>query len=144
VSGSAHEWQGDPDVVARNPAAQRRCPAPGRATFLRALLTLDALPEPDTDLFRVRSWWPPTPRAWSVYSPDPDDEPEMFVPTPHDLEIMLDVLALGHNLDRQQWLIARDVAEGYSRRATAERLHLTIAQINQRYEAALDVVYEAH
>ena len=86
------------------------------ALFLRALATLAALPDREVRVFHVTTVWPLCPRdGWFGYSPEPDDDEHevRFVPTPADLDRVLDVLAWGAGLDCVQWAIARDRADGF-------------------------------
>ena len=112
--------------------------------FLRAILTVDVLDDPDASWFAIRSSWPKFPRTWFAYSTDPDDALEpRFVPTPADHDRMLDALAWGRTLGRLEWRICRDVADGYSDMAIADRMRLPIAEIADRYEAAIHEVCRA-
>jgi hypothetical protein len=56
---------------------------------------------------------------------------------------VLDVLAWGSALDRQQWMIVRDRAAGFSEAMISDRVHVPVAAVRARYEAALDVVCRA-
>ena len=44
---------------------------------------------------------------------------------------MLDVLALGRGLDRQQWRITADRAEGYSDRSISDRVQVPVEVVRQ-------------
>jgi len=90
--------------------------------------------------------WPLCPRdAWFSYSPEHDDDEHepRHVPTPADHDRMLAALAWGRGLDRQQWMIARDRAAGYSDAMIADRAHVPVGTVARRYDAALDVVCAA-
>ena len=91
-----------------------------------------------------RGRWPKFPRDWHAYEGgDIEDHEARFTPTPHDLDLLLPVLARGRGLDHQARLIVRDHALGYSPLATSERLHMPLAAVARRYAAALDVVCRA-
>jgi hypothetical protein len=89
--------------------------------------------------------WPLFPRSWFAYSPEAlDDEPEAhFTPTPGDLDRVLDVLAWGRGLDRQQWAITRDRAARYSDAMIADKAHLPVELVRQRYRDAMDTILAA-
>ena len=112
--------------------------------FLVAIQCCDALPDHEIRYFHVRCAWPLSPREWFAYSPDPDEASEpRYVPSPHDLAVMLDTLAWGRTLGRLEWRICRDVASGFSRASVADRLRLPVAEVADRYQAAISEVCRA-
>jgi len=110
--------------------------------FLTAIATCDTLEAPGPA--PVRSIWPKFAHGWLAYSSDPDDQPEpAFVPTPADHDRMLVALSWGNALDKRQWRIAADVAQGFSWEAIGVRRHLPVATVLQAYGRALDAVVAA-
>jgi DNA-binding NarL/FixJ family response regulator len=53
------------------------------------------------------------------------------------------VLRWGARLGNQQWRIVRDRAGGYSDAAIADRVHLSVEVVRQRYRDAIDTILAA-
>jgi len=113
--------------------------------FLRACLTAESLEDHEARFFTVRSAWPKYARDfWDAYqAADVDEDEVRFVPTPADLSVMLDALALGRELDRRQWKIVADVAHGFSWEAIGDRRHMPVEAAQRHYGRALDAVVAA-
>jgi hypothetical protein len=113
--------------------------------FLRAIISLAALPDREARYFHVTTLWPLVPRdGWFAYEAgDVEDDAGRHTPSPRDLDELLPALEWGRQLDRQQWRICHDTAAGYSAAAIGDRLRIPTATVASRYSAALDTVVAA-
>jgi len=141
VNGTATPlWRADLKRV--NGAARGRV----EELFLAAILTVESFDDRERRFFTVHSAWPKYAHdfwhAYQVVDVD-EDEADQFTPTPHEIGIALDVMALGRGLDRVQWRIAADVAHGFSWEAIGVRRHMPAEAVQWHYGRALDMVTAA-
>jgi hypothetical protein len=116
---------------------------PAVLLLYRAILTLNALPDPDTRYFAVGSTWPLYARRYlDAYNPD-DETEAAWRPTPHDVSAYLDVLAWARDLSKRGWQIMVLRARDYSLPLIADMLRSAIADIRNDHADAIHVITTA-
>jgi uncharacterized protein DUF6362 len=116
---------------------------PSVLLLFRAILTLNALPDPDLRYFAVGSTWPLYARRYlDAYNPD-DETETTWRPTPHDVSAYLDVLAWARDLSKRGWQIMVLRARDYSLPLIADMLGSAITDIQHDHADAIHVVTTA-
>jgi len=116
---------------------------PAVILLYRAILTLNALPDPDIRYFQIGSTWPLYARRYlDAYNPD-DETETTWRPTPHDVSAYLDVLAWARDLSKRGWQIMVLRARDYSLPLIADMLGPTTDTIECEYADAVHIVATA-
>jgi len=117
---------------------------PAVLLLYRAILTLNAVPDPDLRYFvEAGSSWPEYPRRYlDAYNPD-EETAIVWQPTPHDVTVYLDVLTWARDLTKRQWQIMVMCARDYSLSLIADMLRSRIDHIERDHANAVQVVVTA-
>jgi len=116
---------------------------PAVLLLFRAILTLNALPDPDIRYFQVGSTWPLYARRYlDAYNPD-DETETTWRPTPHDVSAYLDVLPWARDLSKRGWQIMVLRARDYSLPLIADMLRSAITDIQHDHADAIHVITTA-
>jgi hypothetical protein len=138
----------DPDEVYE--LVDSRCLPVVEMRVIRALKTLQSIPDPDSRFLRTfhgrGSSWPETvleAQDCYGYAEAKLSPLEQFRPTPRDISDMLTALSWLNILTKQERQLIKWRSDGYSFKQMADNIHRSAEAARKRYNSAMQRVWRA-